>query len=154
MTKKINSLDDIQALGSEISNDEIRLAEINEEFTKLIEASKWFEEYQNLKQKIVDARTEFDKAAIKFLKKTNQKTSEGPAGRITLAVRHSHKITNPDLLPEKYAELPELQKKAKLLDTELKREHEYFHNDIPGVEYKETEYIVWTKPKNELKEEN
>ena len=74
---------DIQSLGLKIQEKEERLVQINEEFNKLIQQSKYFEEYQRLDSELKEFRKEFDKAAIKFLKKTNQKTSEGPAGKIT-----------------------------------------------------------------------
>ena len=91
----MNKNTDIQSLGLLIQEKEERLVQINEEFNKLIQASKYFEEYQKLDSETKEFRKEFDKAAIKFLKKTNQKTSEGPAGKITLAVRNSYKIKDP-----------------------------------------------------------
>ena len=147
----MNKNTDIQSLGLLIQEKEERLVQINEEFNKLIQASKYFEEYQKLDSE----RKEFDKAAIKFLKKTNQKTSEGPAGKITLAVRNSYKIKDPSKLPEEFKELPKLEKKVKEMNSQIKQEFELFKNDVPGVEHIEKEYIVWTKPKTlVLKEEN
>ena len=138
---------DIQSLGLKIQEKEERLVQINEEFNKLIQQSKYFEEYQRLDSELKEFRKEFDKAAIKFLKKTNQKTSEGPAGKITLAVRNSYKIKDASKLPDEFKELPELEKRVKEMNSQIKQEFELFKNDIPGIEHTEKEYIVWTKPK-------
>lgn len=138
---------DIQSLGLKIQEKEERLVQINEEFNKLIQQSKYFEEYQRLDSELKEFRKEFDKAAIKFLKKTNQKTSEGPAGKITLAVRNSYKIKDASKLPDEFKELPELEKRVKEMNSKIKQEFELFKNDIPGIEHTEKEYIVWTKPK-------
>ena len=138
---------DIQSLGLKIQEKEERLVQINEEFNKLIKQSKYFEEYQRLDSELKEFRKEFDKAAIKFLKKTNQKTSEGPAGKITLAVRNSYKIKDASKLPDEFKELPELEKRVKEMNSQIKQEFELFKNDIPGIEHTEKEYIVWTKPK-------
>ena len=138
---------DIQSLGLKIQEKEERLVQINEEFNKLIQQSKYFEEYQRLDSELKEFRKEFDKAAIKFLKKTNQKTSEGPAGKITLAVRNSYKIKDASKLPNEFKELPELEKRVKEMNSQIKQEFELFKNDIPGIEHTEKEYIVWTKPK-------
>ncbi len=138
---------DIQSLGLKIQEKEERLIQINEEFNKLIQQSKYFEEYQRLDSELKEFRKEFDKAAIKFLKKTNQKTSEGPAGKITLAVRNSYKIKDASKLPDEFKELPELEKRVKEMNSQIKQEFELFKNDIPGIEHTEKEYIVWTKPK-------
>lgn len=151
----MNKNTDIQSLGLLIQEKEERLVQINEEFNKLIQASKYFEEYQKLDSELKEFRKEFDKAAIKFLKKTNQKTSEGPAGKITLAVRNSYKIKDPSKLPEEFKELPKLEKKVKEMNSQIKQEFELFKNEVPGVEHIEKEYIVWTKQKTlVLKEEN
>lgn len=151
----MTQINDIQSLGLQIQQKEERLVQINEEFNKLIQASKYFEEYKKLDSELKEFRKEFDKAAIKFLKKTNQKTSEGPAGKITLAVRNSYKIKDPSQLPEEFKELPELEKKVKEMNSQIKQEFELFKNDVPGIEHTEKEYIVWTrnKPLN-LEEEN
>lgn len=151
----MTQINDIQSLGLQIQQKEERLVQINEEFNKLIQASKYFEEYQRLDSELKEFRKEFDKAAIKFLKKTNQKTSEGPAGKITLAIRNSYKIKDPSQLPEEFKELPELEKKVKEMNSQIKQEFELFKNDVPGIEHTEKEYIVWTrnKPLN-LEEEN
>lgn len=151
----MTQINDIQSLGLQIQQKEERLVQINEEFNKLIQASKYFEEYKKLDSELKEFRKEFDKAAIKFLKKTNQKTSEGPAGKITLAVRNSYKIKDPSQLPEEFKELPELEKKVKEMNSQIKQEFELFKNDVPGIEHIEKEYIVWTrnKPLN-LEEEN
>ena len=109
----MKSTNDIQSLGLQIQEKEERLVQINEEFNKLIQQSKYFEEYQKLDSELKEFRKEFDKAAIKFLKKTNQKTSEGPAGKITLAVRNSYKIKDASKLPNEFKELPELEKRVK-----------------------------------------
>lgn len=138
---------DIQSLGLKIQEKEERLVQINEEFNKLIQQSKYFEEYQRLDSELKEFRKEFDKAAIKFLKKTNQKTSEGPAGKITLAVRNSYKIKDASKLPDEFKELPELEKRVKEMNSQIKQEFELFKNDIPGIEHTEKEYIVWTKHK-------
>jgi hypothetical protein len=145
---------DIQSLGLQIEEKEKRLVEINEEFNKLIQASKYFEEYQKLDSELKEFRKEFDKAAIKFLKKTNQKTSEGPAGKITLAVRNSYKVKDPNLLPEEFKNLPIYEKKVKEMNSQIKQEFELFKNEIPGIEHTEKEYIVWTRNKPLIKEEN
>ena len=145
---------DIQTLGLQIEEKEKRLVEINEEFNKLIQASKYFEEYQKLDSELKEFRKEFDKAAIKFLKKTNQKTSEGPAGKITLAVRNSYKIKDPNLLPEEFKNLPIYEKKVKEMNSQIKQEFELFKNEVPGIEHIEKEYIVWTRNKPLIKEEN
>lgn len=151
----MTQINDIQSLGLQIQQKEERLVQINEEFNKLIQASKYFEEYKKLDSELKEFRKEFDKAAIKFLKKTNQKTSEGPAGKITLAIRNSYKIKDPSQLPEEFKELPELEKKVKEMNSQIKQEFELFKNDVPGIEHTEKEYIVWTrnKPLN-LEEEN
>lgn len=151
----MTQINDIQSLGLQIQQKEERLVQINEEFNKLIQASKYFEEYKKLDSELKEFRKEFDKAAIKFLKKTNQKTSEGPAGKITLAVRNSYKVKDPSKLPEEFKELPELEKKVKEMNSQIKQEFELFKNDVPGIEHTEKEYIVWTrnKPLN-LEEEN
>ena len=143
----MKNTNDIQSLGLQIQEKEERLVQINEEFNKLIQQSKYFEEYQRLDSELKEFRKEFDKAAIKFLKKTNQKTSEGPAGKITLAVRNSYKIKDSSKLPEEFKELPELEKRVKEMNSQIKQEFELFKNDIPGIEHTEKEYIVWTKPK-------
>lgn len=143
----MKSTNDIQSLGLQIQEKEERLVQINEEFNKLIQQSKYFEEYQKLDSELKEFRKEFDKAAIKFLKKTNQKTSEGPAGKITLAVRNSYKIKDASKLPNEFKELPELEKRVKEMNSQIKQEFELFKNDIPGIEHTEKEYIVWTKPK-------
>lgn len=143
----MKSTNDIQSLGLKIQEKEERLVQINEEFNKLIQQSKYFEEYQRLDSELKEFRKEFDKAAIKFLKKTNQKTSEGPAGKITLAVRNSYKIKDASKLPNEFKELPELEKRVKEMNSQIKQEFELFKNDIPGIEHTEKEYIVWTKPK-------
>lgn len=151
----MTQVNDIQSLGLQIQEKEERLVQINEEFNKLIQASKYFEEYKKLDEELKEFRKEFDKAAIKFLKKTNQKTSEGPAGKITLAVRNSYKIKDPSQLPQEFKELPELEKRVKEMNSKIKQEFELFKNDVPGVEHTEKEYIVWTKPKTlNLEEEN
>lgn len=143
----MKNTNDIQSLGLKIQEKEERLVQINEEFNKLIQQSKYFEEYQRLDAELKEFRKEFDKAAIKFLKKTNQKTSEGPAGKITLAVRNSYKIKDASKLPNEFKELPELEKRVKEMNSQIKQEFELFKNDIPGIEHTEKEYIVWTKPK-------
>lgn len=143
----MKNTNDIQSLGLQIQEKEERLVQINEEFNKLIQQSKYFEEYQRLDSELKEFRKEFDKAAIKFLKKTNQKTSEGPAGKITLAVRNSYKIKDASKLPDEFKELPELEKRVKEMNSQIKQEFELFKNDIPGIEHTEKEYIVWTKPK-------
>ena len=143
----MKNTNDIQSLGLQIQEKEERLTQINEEFNKLIQQSKYFEEYQRLDSELKEFRKEFDKAAIKFLKKTNQKTSEGPAGKITLAVRNSYKIKDASKLPDEFKELPELEKRVKEMNSQIKQEFELFKNDIPGIEHTEKEYIVWTKPK-------
>ena len=143
----MKNTNDIQSLGLKIQEKEERLVQINEEFNKLIQQSKYFEEYQRLDSELKEFRKEFDKAAIKFLKKTNQKTSEGPAGKITLAVRNSYKIKDASKLPNEFKELPELEKRVKEMNSQIKQEFELFKNDIPGIEHTEKEYIVWTKPK-------
>ena len=143
----MKNTNDIQSLGLQIQEKEERLVQINEEFNKLIQQSKYFEEYQRLDSELKEFRKEFDKAAIKFLKKTNQKTSEGPAGKITLAVRNSYKIKDASKLPNEFKELPELEKRVKEMNSQIKQEFELFKNDIPGIEHTEKEYIVWTKPK-------
>ena len=143
----MKNTNDIQSLGLQIQEKEERLVQINEEFNKLIQQSKYFEEYQRLDSELKEFRKEFDKAAIKFLKKTNQKTSEGPAGKITLAVRNSYKIKDASKLPNEFKELPELEKRVKEMNSQIKQEFELFKNDIPGIEHIEKEYIVWTKPK-------
>ena len=143
----MKNTNDIQSLGLQIQEKEERLVQINEEFNKLIQQSKYFEEYQKLDSELKEFRKEFDKAAIKFLKKTNQKTSEGPAGKITLAVRNSYKIKDASKLPNEIKELPELEKRVKEMNSQIKQEFELFKNDIPGIEHTEKEYIVWTKPK-------
>lgn len=143
----MKNTNDIQSLGLKIQEKEERLVQINEEFNKLIQQSKYFEEYQRLDSELKEFRKEFDKAAIKFLKKTNQKTSEGPAGKITLAVRNSYKIKDASKLPDEFKELPELEKRVKEMNSQIKQEFELFKNDIPGIEHTEKEYIVWTKPK-------
>ena len=143
----MKNTNDIQSLGLKIQEKEERLVQINEEFNKLIKQSKYFEEYQRLDSELKEFRKEFDKAAIKFLKKTNQKTSEGPAGKITLAVRNSYKIKDASKLPDEFKELPELEKRVKEMNSQIKQEFELFKNDIPGIEHTEKEYIVWTKPK-------
>ena len=143
----MKNINDIQSLGLQIQEKEERLVQINEEFNKLIQQSKYFEEYQKLDSELKEFRKEFDKAAIKFLKKTNQKTSEGPAGKITLAVRNSYKIKDASKLPNEFKELPELEKRVKEMNSQIKQEFELFKNDIPGIEHIEKEYIVWTKPK-------
>ena len=143
----MKNTNDIQSLGLQIQEKEERLTQINEEFNKLIQQSKYFEEYQRLDSELKEFRKEFDKAAIKFLKKTNQKTSEGPAGKITLAVRNSYKIKDASKLPNEFKELPELEKRVKEMNSQIKQEFELFKNDIPGIEHTEKEYIVWTKPK-------
>lgn len=143
----MKNTNDIQSLGLKIQEKEERLVRINEEFNKLIQQSKYFEEYQRLDSELKEFRKEFDKAAIKFLKKTNQKTSEGPAGKITLAVRNSYKIKDASKLPDEFKELPELEKRVKEMNSQIKQEFELFKNDIPGIEHTEKEYIVWTKPK-------
>ena len=143
----MKNTNDIQSLGLQIQEKEERLVKINEEFKKLIQQSKYFEEYQKLDSELKEFRKEFDKAAIKFLKKTNQKTSEGPAGKITLAVRNSYKIKDASKLPNEFKELPELEKRVKEMNSQIKQEFELFKNDIPGIEHTEKEYIVWTKPK-------
>ena len=143
----MKNTNDIQSLGLKIQEKEERLVQINEEFNKLIQQSKYFEEYQRLDSELKEFRKEFDKAAIKFLKKTNQKTSEGPAGKITLAVRNSYKIKDVSKLPNEFKELPELEKRVKEMNSQIKQEFELFKNDIPGIEHTEKEYIVWTKPK-------
>ena len=143
----MKNTNDIQSLGLQIQEKEERLVQINEEFNKLIQQSKYFEEYQKLDSELKEFRKEFDKAAIKFLKKTNQKTSEGPAGKITLAVRNSYKIKDASKLPNEFKELPELEKRVKEMNSQIKQEFELFKNDIPGIEHIEKEYIVWTKPK-------
>lgn len=143
----MKNTNDIQSLGLQIQEKEERLVQINEEFNKLIQQSKYFEEYQKLDSELKEFRKEFDKAAIKFLKKTNQKTSEGPAGKITLAVRNSYKIKDASKLPNEFKELPELEKRVKEMNSQIKQEFELFKNDIPGIEHTEKEYIVWTKPK-------
>ena len=143
----MKNTNDIQSLGLQIQEKEERLVQINEEFNKLIQQSKYFEEYQKLDSELKEFRKEFDKAAIKFLKKTNQKTSEGPAGKITLAVRNSYKIKDASTLPNEFKELPELEKRVKEMNSQIKQEFELFKNDIPGIEHIEKEYIVWTKPK-------
>lgn len=145
---------DIQSLGLQIEEKEKRLVELNEEFNKLIQASKYFEEYQKLDSELKEFRKEFDKAAIKFLKKTNQKTSEGPAGKITLAVRNSYKIKDPNLLPEEFKNLPIYEKKVKEMNTQIKQEFELFKNKVPGIEHTAKEYIVWTRNKPLNLEEN
>lgn len=142
----MKNTNDIQSLGLKIQEKEERLVQINEEFNKLIQQSKYFEEYQRLDSELKEFRKEFDKAAIKFLKKTNQKTSEGPAGKITLAVRNSYKIKDASKLPDEFKELPELEKRVKEMNSQIKQEFELFKNDIPGIEHTEKEYIVWTKP--------
>lgn len=143
----MTNTNDIQSLGLQIQEKEERLVQINEEFNKLIQQSKYFEEYQRLDSELKEFRKEFDKAAIKFLKKTNQKTSEGPAGKITLAVRNSYKIKDASKLPIEFKELPELEKRVKEMNSQIKQEFELFKHDIPGIEHTEKEYIVWTKPK-------
>ena len=143
----MKNTNDIQSLGLKIQEKEERLVQINEEFNKLIQQSKYFEEYQRLDSELKEFRKEFDKAAIKFLKKTNQKTSEGPAGKITLAVRNSYKIKDASKLPDEFKELPELEKRVKEMNSQIKQEFELFKNDIPGIEHTEKEYIVWTKTK-------
>ena len=143
----MKNTNDIQSLGLKIQEKEERLVQINEEFNKLIKQSKYFEEYQRLDSELKEFRKEFDKAAIKFLKKTNQKTSEGPAGKITLAVRNSYKIKDASKLPDEFKELPELEKRVKEMNSQIKQEFELFKNNIPGIEHTEKEYIVWTKPK-------
>lgn len=150
----MTQINDIQSLGLQIQQKEERLVQINEEFNKLIQASKYFEEYKKLDSELKEFRKEFDKAAIKFLKKTNQKTSEGPAGKITLAVRNSYKIKDPSQLPEEFKELPELEKKVKEMNSQIKQEFELFKNDVPGIEHTEKEYIVWTRNKPLNLEEN
>lgn len=149
----MTNTNDIQSLGLQIQEKEERLVQINEEFNKLIQQSKYFEEYQRLDSELKEFRKEFDKAAIKFLKKTNQKTSEGPAGKITLAVRNSYKIKDASKLPDEFKELPELEKRVKEMNFQIKQEFELFKHDIPGVEHTEKEYIVWTKPKTLIIEE-
>jgi hypothetical protein len=151
----MTKVNDIQTLGLQIQEKEERLVQINEEFNKLIQQSKYFEEYQRLDSELKQFRKEFDKAAIKFLKQTNQKTSEGPAGKITLAVRNSYKVKDTSKLPEEFKELPELEKRVKEMNSQIKQEFELFKNEIPGIEHTEKEYIVWTKPKmyGELNEE-
>ena len=143
----MKNTNDIQSLGLKIQEKEERLVQINEEFNELIKQSKYFEEYQKLDSELKEFRKEFDKAAIKFLKKTNQKTSEGPAGKITLAVRNSYKIKDASKLPDEFKELPELEKRVKEMNSQIKQEFELFKNNIPGIEHTEKEYIVWTKPK-------
>lgn len=150
----MTQINDIQSLGLQIQQKEERLVQINEEFNKLIQASKYFEEYKKLDSELKEFRKEFDKAAIKFLKKTNQKTSEGPAGKITLAIRNSYKIKDPSQLPEEFKELPELEKKVKEMNSQIKQEFELFKNDVPGIEHTEKEYIVWTRNKPLNLEEN
>ena len=143
----MTNTNDIQSLGLKIQEKEERLVQINKEFNKLIQASKYFEEYQKLDSELKEFRKGFDKAAIKFLKKTNQKTSEGPAGKITLAVRNSYKIKDASKLPEEFKDLPELEKRVKEMNSQIKQEFELFKNEVPGIEHIEKEYIVWTKPK-------
>lgn len=138
---------DIQTLGLQIEEKEKRLVEINDEFNKLIQQSKYFEEYQRLDAELKEFRSKFDKAAIQFLKKTNQKTSEGPAGKITLAVRNSYKISDPAKLPEEFKNLPQLEKQVKDMNQQIKQEFELFKHEVPGIEHIEKEYIVWTRNK-------
>ena len=72
----MKNTNDIQSLGLQIQEKEERLVQINEEFNKLIQQSKYFEEYQRLDSELKEFRKEFDKAAIKFLKKTNPNLTE------------------------------------------------------------------------------
>jgi predicted nucleic acid-binding Zn-ribbon protein len=140
--------EDIQSFALEIEQKEQRVEDIQKEFDKLIQQSNLFAEYQELTKQLQDFRKQFDKSAIKFLKKTNQKTSEGPAGKITLAERNSYVVQDENELPYDFKELPGLEKKVKSLKQQIKTSFELFKQPIPGIEQKKTEYIVWTKKKD------
>lgn len=136
--------DKIQQMALEIQKKESEVLSLEDEMNKIIQATKIFDEYKKRKQELDEFRENFNEAAIKFLKKNNQKTSVGPAGKITLVQRNNYEIVDMTILPEKYQQIPVLETELKSLKKDMKNDFELFKKPVPGVQNNVTEFIRFT----------
>ena len=108
---------------------------------KQLDQVELFHRYVDTKKQLDSFRAAFNENAIKFLKENDLKTSEGPAGKITLVQRLNVRIDDESQIPEDLM--------IRVPDTKTIREnYKRFNVLAPGARIEMTESIRYTPPKN------
>ena len=139
--------DEIQETALKLQEKEFEVLKLEDEVNTILKGMKVYEQYVKAQKELDDFRKEFNFAAMKYLKNNNLKTSEGPAGKITLVSRNTYSVSDANLLEGKYKEIPKLENKLKELKSEVKKEFELFNEEVPGFEKRVSEYVLITPKK-------
>lgn len=142
-------MEDIQKEALKLQEKEFEVLKLEDEVNTLLKGMKVYEAYMQAREELDSFKKEFNAAALKYLKRNNLKTSEGPAGKITVVTRNTYKINDESKLKGKYRDIPNLEKKLKELKDEVKKEFELFNEEIPGFEKRVSEYVLITPKKPE-----
>ena len=139
--------DEIQERALKLQEKEFEVLKLEDEVNTILKGMKVYEAYVQARKELDSFKNEFNAAATKFLKTNNLKSSEGPAGKITLVTRNTYKIADESKLKGKYKDIPILEHKLKSLKAEVKNSFELFDEEVPGFEKRVSEYVLITPKK-------
>lgn len=141
---KIKNENQLQELALSIQDKELELADCEVELQRAMESLPAYKRMKDLQKQIENADKIIKQEGMRLLKELNLKTSEGPAGKITLCQKKIYTVVNEEQLPKEYKNLPIYEKEIKKLNKQIKNSFELFDNPVPGIQQITTEYIKIT----------
>lgn len=146
---KIKDEEQLQKLALTAQTRQAELMQKEEELQKAMESLPQYREMKKIQKEIEKIDDLIKNEGLKLLKELGLKTSEGPAGKITLCQRRSYKIVDANELPKEYKNLPLYEKEIKKMNADIKKSFELLNKPVSGIQQNITEYVMITPKKLE-----